>query len=77
MKRVDHPSVVAARRELLAHGYWPMWAPVGKAQKWRRLKEKKPELVIRQEQRPRSVVWHIEHADGGAEQLALLEEQAA
>ena len=76
MKRTDHSTAAAARTELLAHGYRPMWAPPGRPQKWRRLKAKHPELAIKREQRPRSVVWHIVPADNGAEQLGLLEDVA-
>ena len=76
MKRTDHKTAAAARTELLAHGYHPMGVPPGQPLKWRRLKVKQPELVIRREQRARSVAWHIVPADGGAEQLGLLEDVA-
>lgn len=75
MKRTDHKSAAAARAELLAHGHHPVWTPLGQPQKWRRLKAKHPEFVIRCEQRARSQVWHIQNADG-AEQLGLLEDGA-
>lgn len=56
LRRRGHPSVIAARRELIEHGYRDCHsaAPV---RKWAR--HGKADLAIVEETRPRSSVFHI------------------
>lgn len=78
MKRVDHPTARDARTELVKHGYRPLCPAPGETRTaWRRPGHKKPVLTIRLETRPRSAAFHIVPADGGAEQLGLLEDGAS
>jgi len=73
MKRRDHATVEAARRELVAHDYTllhqPPADPVGR---WQHVKKlgRGPELAIECERRARSVVWHIVDAPPRSVQAA-------
>lgn len=56
LRRRGHPSVVAARRELIAHGYTDCHTQ-GPVRKW--VKKGKAPLAVAEEKRPRSSVFHI------------------
>jgi len=72
VKRRDHPTLEAARRELTANGYVPACVPPTEPrQQWIAKNGKGPVYAIQREDRPRSQVWHIVEARRDEERLDL------
>lgn len=58
MNKRNHPSAVAARTELCAHGFVTVHVPPGAPEQWGKPKDKR-RFAIQREDRARSARYHI------------------